>query len=168
MRHTKPNWRASFSLEGSLLARTFAMQSSPASARGEQSLRGGWATPNPASIRSRECLELGFQAKGRVPENLWLAQALNHMTATGASLVARRPGTPLLTQGANFIQLFPCKFAKRVTWRMHAGALKDFGLVTCRQVPLWYTASSLGPESCLKQIFPKTRIMPGSPLADPT
>lgn len=47
-------------------------------------------------------------------------------------------------------------------------ALKGFGLVTCRQVPVWNTASSLGPESCLEQIFPKTRITPGSPLPDPT
>lgn len=66
------------------LTRTFAMQSSPASARRGQSLRGSWAGQNPATSLQPDGECLGTCG--------WLTQALNHDSPSG-ELGSRWPGT---------------------------------------------------------------------------
>lgn len=90
---TKPfSWFApSFTLGSSLLTRAFAMQSSPAQARGGQSLGGGWTGQNPATTLQPDwgCLQAGLPSHRGELEDLWLAGSLNHMTAPLASWTAR-------------------------------------------------------------------------------
>lgn len=51
----------------------------------------------PPSIKSRECLRLGFPSQEETAREPVAGPNSYHMTATRASLVARWPGTPLLT-----------------------------------------------------------------------
>lgn len=161
MNYTKSNPRVSFKGEGSLLARTFAMQSSPASASGGQSLKRGLGNPksshlpqsNPGSAWDR-----AFPARGREPENLWLAQALNRMTATRASLVARWPRTPLLN--ASKVQL---SFSSLHT------SLQNGRLEECMQNPNRFLAVHLqtsarhSASSLRSKAFPRRAPCPSVP-----
>lgn len=124
VRDTKPSWR-SFTEEGSLLARTFARQSSPASASGGQSLRGGWATQNPGTTLNQiqGVPGTGFPGRGenaRKPVAGLSSQSYDsHRGPLGGKVAEGTLLTP--SQSANFIQPSPRRFAKRMTWRMHAG-----------------------------------------------
>lgn len=71
----KPNWTEPLSERlAASSTRAFAMQSSPATARRGQTLREG--RPKSSHLPP---------VRPAVPGNLWLAQALNHMTAQAAS-----------------------------------------------------------------------------------
>lgn len=134
---TKSNPRASFKGEGSLLARTFAMQSSPASASGGQSLKRGLGNPKSSHLPQSNpgsAWDWAFPARGREPENLWLAQALNQKTR--ASLVARCLRHPyLIPQKCKSHSALFILVCKTGDLKNACRDLKGFWLVTCRQVP---------------------------------
>lgn len=102
------------------------MQSSPASAREGQSLRGGWATPNPATTLNQiqGVPETGLsQPRGDCQRTCGWPKLLSydsHKSQLGGKVAWDTPTYSLKVQIS--IQLSPCKFAKRVTWRMCAGS----------------------------------------------
>lgn len=137
--------------EGRLLARTFAMQSSPASARGGQSLRGGWATQNPATTLNQiqGVPGTGFPSHGesaRKPVAGPGSQSYDSHRGQPGGKVAW--DTPTYSSRCKFHSALSMQVCKTGDLKNACRALKGFGLVTCRQVPAWHTASSLGPESC--------------------
>lgn len=157
---TKSNPRPSFKGEGSLPARTFAMQSSPASASGGQSLKRGLGNPKSSHLPQSNpgnAWDWAFPARGREPENLWLAQAFNRMTATRARWWQGGLGhLYLIPQSANSHSALFILVCKMDGLKNACRALKVFWLVTCRQVP-----GTLPAHSDLS-------LSPGGPLVRPS